>query len=128
MTFLVGERVSCVIMHINPLVNQESHCTASFRGSWLFLKICQKCLGLKQQRTLAGLAGLSEREAARGALCEEAFQMMPSPNVMLHPVVSKFKCRLILTNLTCVECRICQRCIFNYSVFDSERRKRRRLA
>ena len=46
-----------------------------------------------------GLAGLSEREAARGALCKEAFQMMPSPNVTLHPVVSKFKCRLILTNL-----------------------------
>ena len=53
----------------------------------------------------AGLAGLSEREAARGALCEEAFQLIPSPNVMLRPVVSKFKCRLILTNLTCVECR-----------------------
>ena len=60
----------------------------------------------------AGLAGLNEREVARGALCEEAFQMMPSPNVTFHPVVSKFKCRLILTNLTCIECQRCQRCIF----------------
>ena len=51
-----------------------------------------------------GLAGLNEREAARGALCEEAFQMMPSPNMTFRPVVSKFKCRLILTNLTCIEC------------------------
>ena len=40
MTFLVGERVSCIIMRNNPLINQESHCTASFRGSWLFLQIC----------------------------------------------------------------------------------------
>ena len=40
MTFLVGEKVSCVIMRGNPLVNQECHCTASFRGSWLFLQIC----------------------------------------------------------------------------------------
>ena len=45
------------------------------------------------------MAGLSEREAARGALCKEPFQMMPSPNVTLHPVVSKLKFRLILTNL-----------------------------
>ena len=52
-----------------------------------------------------GLAGLNEREAAREALCEEAFQMMPSPNMTFHPVVSKFKCRLILTNLTCIECQ-----------------------
>ena len=60
----------------------------------------------------AGLVGLSEREAVRGALCEEAFQMMPSPNVMFQPVVSKFKCKLIITNVTCIECRRCQRCIF----------------
>ena len=39
----------------------------------------------------AGLAGLTEREAARGALCEEAFQMMPSPNVQHLAVVSKSK-------------------------------------
>ena len=40
----------------------------------------------------AGLAGLSEREAARGALCKDFFQYMPSPNVK-HLVVnlSKFK-------------------------------------
>ena len=55
----------------------------------------------------AGLVGLSEREVARGALCEEAFQMMPSPNVTFHPMVSKFKCRSliqIITNVTCIEC------------------------
>ena len=47
----------------------------------------------------AGLAGLSVRKAARGALCEEAFQMMPTPNVTFHPVVSKFKCRLMVTTV-----------------------------
>ena len=52
----------------------------------------------------AGLVGLSDREAARGALCEEAFQMMPSPNVTFRPMVSKFKCRLIITNVTCIQC------------------------
>ena len=44
----------------------------------------------------AGLAGLSEREAARGALCELAFQLMPTPSVKHITVVSKFKSRLIL--------------------------------
>ena len=44
----------------------------------------------------AGLAGLTEREAARGALCEEAFQLMPTPHVRCIIVVSKFKSRLIL--------------------------------
>ena len=44
----------------------------------------------------AGLAGLSEREAARGALCEAAFQLMPTPDVRRVIVVSKFKSRLIL--------------------------------
>ena len=40
--------------------------------------------------------GLSEREAARGALCEAAFQLMPMPHVKRIIVVSKFKSRLIL--------------------------------
>ena len=44
----------------------------------------------------AGLAGLSEREAARGALCEPAFQLMPTPPMKHIIVVSKFKSRLIL--------------------------------
>ena len=44
----------------------------------------------------AGLVGLSEREAARGALCEPAFQLMPSPSVKRIIVVSKFKSTLIL--------------------------------
>ena len=44
----------------------------------------------------AGLAGLSEREAARGALCMLAFQLMPTPDVRHIIVVSKFKLRLIL--------------------------------
>ena len=39
----------------------------------------------------AGLAGLSEREAVRGALCEEVFQLMPSHHVKHLVVVSKFK-------------------------------------
>ena len=39
----------------------------------------------------AGLAGLSEREAARGALCIDFFQYMPSSNVKHLVVVSKFK-------------------------------------
>jgi len=43
MTFLVGEKVSCVIMCSNPLVNEKSHCTASFcgvHGSSLNLLVC----------------------------------------------------------------------------------------
>ena len=44
----------------------------------------------------AGLAGLSERKAARRALCEAAFQLMPTPHVRHIIVVSKFKSRLIL--------------------------------
>ena len=44
----------------------------------------------------AGLAGLSEREAARGALCEPAFQLMPTSHVKRIIVVSKFRSRLIL--------------------------------
>ena len=49
-----------------------------------------------KQSAEAGLAGLTEREAARGALCEEAFQFMPTPHVRRFIVVSKFKSRLIL--------------------------------
>ena len=44
----------------------------------------------------AGLAGLSERAAARGVLCELAFQLMSTPHVKRIIVVSKFKSRLIL--------------------------------
>ena len=32
MTFLIDEKVSCIIMRSNPLVNEESHRTASFCG------------------------------------------------------------------------------------------------
>ena len=49
-----------------------------------------------KQSAEAGLAGLTEREAASGALCEEAFQFMPTPHVKHVVVVSKFKSRLIL--------------------------------
>ena len=38
----------------------------------------------------------AEREAARGALCEEAFQLMPNPPCETYYSVSKFKSRLIL--------------------------------
>ena len=44
----------------------------------------------------AGLVGLTEREAAREALCEEAFKLMPTPCVRHIIAVSKFKSRLIL--------------------------------
>ena len=49
-----------------------------------------------KQLAEAGLVGLTEREAARGALCEEAFQLMPTPHMRCIIVVSKFKSRLIL--------------------------------
>ena len=48
MTFLVDERVSCVIMRSNLLVNQESHCTASFHGLWLFLQFVPKMAKMKK--------------------------------------------------------------------------------
>ena len=47
-----------------------------------------------KQSAEAGLVGLTEREAARGVLCEEAFQLMPTPHVRHIIVVSKS--RLIL--------------------------------
>ena len=34
MAFPIDERVSCVVMRNNPLVNGESHFTASFGSSW----------------------------------------------------------------------------------------------
>ena len=40
MTFLVDERVNAHYYARYPLANEESHCTASFRGPWLFLQIC----------------------------------------------------------------------------------------
>ena len=40
MTFLVDERVIVHYYAWYPLANQESHCTASFHASWLFLQIC----------------------------------------------------------------------------------------
>ena len=42
------------------------------------------------------MAGLSEREAARGALCTLAFQLIPTPDVRHMIGVIKFKSRLIL--------------------------------
>ena len=47
MTFLVDERV---IMHYYaqyPLVNEESHCTASFHGSWVFFEFVPKMAKMK---------------------------------------------------------------------------------
>ena len=41
MTFLVDERVIAHYYAQYPLVNQESHCTVSFHGSWLLLKFVQ---------------------------------------------------------------------------------------
>ena len=55
----------------------------------------------------AGLAGLTEREVARGALCKDFFQYMPSPNVNYIEVVSKFKSTLNLH--VCIQCQRRQR-------------------
>ena len=44
MTFLVDEKVSCVIMRSNSFVSEESNCTASFhgvRGCYLNLLVCK---------------------------------------------------------------------------------------
>ena len=41
-----------------------------------------------KQSAEAGLEGLSEREAARGALCQEVFQFIPTPAVKHIKVVS----------------------------------------
>ena len=56
-----------------------------------------------KQSAEAGLAGLTEREAAREALCGEAFQFMPNPHVRRIIVVSKFKSRLILHVIQCLK-------------------------
>ena len=64
----------------------------------------------------AGLVGFTEREAARGALCEEAFQLMPTPHMRRITVVSKFKSRLILHvfNVEDFEDKYLQKyCLFN---------------
>ena len=61
-----------------PLVNEESHCTASFCGLWLFFEFVPKMSWAKASAE-AELVGLTEREAARGALCDKAFQFMPAP-------------------------------------------------
>ena len=39
MAFPVDERVSCIVMCNNPLVNGESHFTASFGSSWFKIVI-----------------------------------------------------------------------------------------
>ena len=44
MTFVIDERVSCIIMHNNLLINQESHCTASFHGWWFLFSLLRKWL------------------------------------------------------------------------------------
>ena len=48
-----------------------------------------------KQSAEAGLAGLlTEREAARGALCKEVFQFMPEPTVQDIKVVSQSRSTL----------------------------------
>ena len=78
MTFLVGERVSCVIMRNNPLINQESHCTASFHGSWfLFLQICS--MARTKQTPRKGDVE-EERELSKwGTAAKVAFHRPPVP-------------------------------------------------
>ena len=45
-------------------------------------------MSLAKHSAEAGLAGLSGREAARGVLCQEVFQFMPTPTVQHIKVVS----------------------------------------
>ena len=114
MTFLVDERVLRIIMHDTLLPTRKVIAQHYFtlRGCSCKFVVSSSKMSWAKASAEAGLAGLSEREAARGALCEEAFQMMPSSTLTFRPVVSKFKCRLIITNVTCIEYRRCRRCIF----------------
>ena len=100
MTFLVDERVIAHYYAWYPLANQESHCTASFRASWLFLQICVfhllKCLGLKHQRGQGWWGWVRGRQ--QGELCvRRHFRWCHRPMWHSVKVVSKFKCRLIIT-------------------------------
>ena len=74
MTFLVGEKVSCVIMCSNPLVNQESHCTASFRsvhGCSLNLLVCTLKNGENKTNPKEGW----QTENDNRSVCEGAIQV-----------------------------------------------------
>ena len=104
----------CIIMHdtLSPTRKVIAQHHFALRGCSCKFVVSSSKMSWAKASVEAGLAGLNEREVVRGALCEEAFQMMPSPNVTFCPVVSKFKCKLILTNLTCIECQRCRRCIF----------------
>ena len=75
-----------------------------------------------KQSVEAGLAGLTEREAVRGALCEEAFQFMPTPNVKHVVVVSTFKSRLFLhvLNVEDVEDKYLQSSVYLFQLDDED--------
>ena len=74
MTFLIDKKVSCIIMRSNPLVTEESHCTASFRGvrgCCLNLLVCTHKNG--ENKTNPKEGGQKENESRR--FCEEAIQV-----------------------------------------------------
>ena len=125
MTFLIDKKVSCVIMHNNPLINEESHCTASFHSLWLlfyFVSFLLIKMSWAKQSTEAGLVGLTEREEARGAFCEEAFQFMPTPDVKHVIVVSTFKSSLFLhvLNVEDIEDKYLQSSVYLFQLDDED--------
>ena len=74
MTFLIDEKVSCVIMCNNPLVNEESHCTASFcgvHGCCLNLLVCTHKNGENKTNPKEG----DKKKMNKGRFCEEAIQV-----------------------------------------------------
>ena len=73
MTFLVGERVSCVLMHNNPLINQESHCTASFHGllvvlANLLFHLIKSFIQWQEPRKLLGRGDVEKEKEGEGAI------------------------------------------------------------
>ena len=71
--------------------------SCSVHGSCLNLLVCthKNGLGLKNRLKQGWQDSLRGRQQG-GALCEPAFQLMPTPHMKCIIVVSKFKSRLIL--------------------------------
>ena len=89
----------CALLHMIPSCQWGKSLHSIISRFMVVIWICEFVfikMSWAKQLAEAGLAGLTEREAARGVLCEEAFQFMPTPHVRHVIVVSKFKSRLIL--------------------------------
>ena len=105
MTFLVGERVSCVIMRSNPLVNQESHCTASFHGVHgcsLNLLVCTHKNGENKTNPKEGW----QTENDNRSVCEGAIQVGDASKVGSHWPPSTSTKRFILG---CHHTKVCHK-------------------